>query len=254
MPHIEMATRTAQEAHDALLALKPEGASHAPCSFCRAVDPEIAKEGEAVMPDERTYTANEHAAVLDAEVKRQTATLNADRDKLETEKSALQDQINGLESEKADLLSRIDKVEAEKSAAEKATEELQKEFDGHKAEVARKEEIAKLRAERAEKAKTELAGLDEKYFTDERIQRWAEMSAEAFEAAIADLKETAGAVKKDKKDGKEKPAFMTDDDEDDAKKSEKAARETAAFRGAGDGPSDTSGGQTTFMRLLAANR
>lgn len=189
------------------------------------------------MADERSYTAVEHAAILETEVARATTDLRVARDGLETEKSGLQKSVTELEAEKADLLTRIDKLDAEKVTSESAKVAAEKELADYKAEIDRKAEVAALRTERSEKAKAELVGIGAEYFTDERTARWAEMSAEGFDSVLADLKETAGAMKPK--------------GEEEKTETEKAARETAAFKG---GTTPTSTGQSTFMQLIAARR
>ena len=90
--------------------------------------------------------------------------------------------------------------------------------------------------------KAQLADVEESYFT-ERAQRWAEMSEEAFGSLLEDLTEMAA---------KKKPAFLDKEDQEDGAKdedAEKAARETAAFKG-GVSPTATEGG-SLFGRYLS---
>jgi len=201
------------------------------------------------MADERTYTAVEHKAILETEVARAIADLRVAREELETEKSGLQTSITDLQKEKADLLTRVDKAEAEKAAAEKAKADIEAEFTTFKADLDRKNEIAQLKADRTAKAKAELAGVGEDYFTEERCQRWAEMSAEAFDAVLADL--TESAAKKPPMDEDEAKKAKDAKAKKDTEDPEKAARETAAFKG---GAEPTAHTGSTFMQLMAARR
>ena len=100
------------------------------------------------------------------------------------------------------------------------------------------EELASVEARRTERAaavKEAAAGLADDYFTEERIQRWAEMSAEAFDVLVADLKEAAGS---------EKAASTTD-----AGVTTEAVRETAAFKG---GTAVKSNEGTSFGSFMGA--
>lgn len=193
----------------------------------------------------KTYTDVEHAAILEAEVARETAELRASTEDLRSEHAALQEKATGLEADKADLLNRVDVLEAEKSAAEAARDAAVQEFTDHKAEQERSAQVETMKTERAEAVKAALEGIEDSYFTDERVARWAEMSAEAFEIVLEDLKVTAAAFKPfGKKDDKE--------DDDAKKKKEEAARESAAFKG---GSEPTSDGETSSLgALFALNR
>lgn len=190
--------------------------------------------------DERTYTAVEHSALLEAEVKHKTAELasqlDADKAKALEEVARYQSELTKTETEKAELLTKLDKVEAEKAALETAKAALAKEFEDYKGDLDRKAEIATLRTERLEKAKAALTSVGEDYFTDARIDRWAEMADEAFDTALADLVEGTGAVTTEKATVHQ-------------------MRETAAFSSTGPEPTAANAsGLSTFMQLQAAKR
>lgn len=237
-----MTTPSVQTSHDALLRDHPEMA-HEPCSLC--VSTEKAKE-VAVPADEttRTYTDVEHAAILEAEVARETAELRASTEDLRSEHAALQEKATGLEAEKAEFLNRVDVLEAEKSAAEAARDAAVQEFADYKTEQERAAQVETMKIERAAAVKAAFEGVEDDYFTDERVARWAEMSAEAFETVLEDLKATAAAFK----------PFGKKDEEDDEKKKkeEAAARESAAFKGGIVPTSD--GAETALGQLFALNR
>lgn len=168
-----MADTAARLLHDALLANQPEGASHdEDCVLC-AVDSAEAK-GEAEVADAvRTFTEAEHFALLTDAVQRETAGLTSEKD--------------ALSVEKAELQSRVDVLEAERAALTTERDNIKSEFEAFKADLAEKAEIEERKGERLAKAKAAADHLPEDYFTAERAARWAEMSDEAFEAAMADL-------------------------------------------------------------------
>lgn len=215
-----------KDAHDALIRDFPGMAHDATqCGMCLSTE----KAEEAAVSDERNYTSVEHAAILETEVARQTAELRVAKEDLEAERAAATEKVEALEAEKAELLSKVDVLEAEKAAAEAAREAAEKAHEDYLAAQKAAEELESRKVERAEAVKAALEGIDETYFTDERIARWAEMSAEAFDAVLSDLKETAGAFKKAKPD---------DEDDEDTKET---ARETSAFRGGSEPTSEGAG-------------
>jgi hypothetical protein len=166
----------AQRAHDALLALKPVGDAHEPCGLCP--DPASNKEVAQVAGDNRTYTEAEHLALLADAVTRETASLT--------------DAKGGLETSVSELTKQIDVLEAEKAALETEKVAVQTDFDTYKAEVERAREVETAKQDRLAAVKAASDSLPDTYFTDERIQRWAEMETAAFEALVEDLKAAAG--------------------------------------------------------------
>jgi hypothetical protein len=199
----------AKRAHDSLLAMAPDGAVHEPCGLC----PETAqnKEVAQVADADRTYTEAEHLALMTDAVRRETAELADVKADLETSVS-----------EKA---AQVDVLEAEKAALETKVSEVQAEFDAFKAEIERAREVETAKQDRLSKVKAANEGLAESYFTEERIQRWAEMTEEAFTAFIEDISAVAVAG---------------------------PAKETAAF-GAGESPTDKTA-QVTVGSIFAARR
>jgi chromosome segregation ATPase len=163
--------------HDALLAAMPDGASHDGCPVCTAAAAEPAKEEADVSdPQGRTFTEAEHFALLTDAVRRETADLVSDKD--------------GLLAEKSDLQSRVDVLEAEKSALTTERDAIKAEFDDFKADLAEKAEAQARTEERLAKVRASADHLPEDYFTTERAARWAQMTDEAFDAALADLAAT----------------------------------------------------------------
>lgn len=124
-----------------------------------------------VSDSQRTFTLAEHEAILSDAVQREVAAATSDKD---TRISELEGKIDALEAEKASL------VEA-KETAENQFEEYQK-----KAE--RDREIAERRDARVDAVRSvSVAELDDAYFTEARVSRWAEMADEDFTALLEDL-------------------------------------------------------------------
>lgn len=197
----------AQRAHDSLLQVMPAGSVHAPCDLCP--DP-IKKEVAQVADADRTYTEVEHLALMADAVTRETASLTEAKESAETTVTT--------------LTTRVDVLEAEKAALETKVSETEKAFDEFKAELERREAIETAKQERVDAVKAANDALPESYFTEERIQRWAEMETAAFEAYIADITALAAAPKE---------------------------KETAAFSG-GESPTETK--QVTVGSIFAARR
>jgi chromosome segregation ATPase len=197
----------AQRAHDALLQVMPAGSVHEPCDLCP--DP-IKKEVAQVADADRTYTEVEHLALMADAVTRETASLTEAKESAETKIS--------------DLTARVDVLEAEKAALETKVSEAETAFDDYQTELERLAAIETAKQERVEAVKAANESLPESYFTEERIQRWAEMETASFDAFIADI--TAVAVSSE-------------------------VKETAAFSG---GESPTEASKVTVGRIFAARR
>jgi hypothetical protein len=166
----------AQEVHDLLLANQPAGVQHDRCDLCP--DPFKKEVAQVAGTDDRTYTEAEHLALMADAVKRETASLSEVKESAETKVS--------------ELSARVDVLEAEKASAETKVTEVQMAFDTYKAEVERAREIETAKQDRVARVKAANDALPETYFTDERVQRWAEMTEEAFAAIVDDL--TAAAT------------------------------------------------------------
>jgi hypothetical protein len=214
-----MPEQSVRNAHDELLRHMPPGASHdaAHCPFCDGAS--LTAKEVAGVADERTFTEAEHFALLTDAVQRETSSLTAEKSQLETTVSELQ--------------ARVDVLEAEKAAETAAKDQAVSEFEAFKAEIAEKAAVEARKADRVARVKA-AAELPDTYFTDDRIQRWAEMADEQFEALVADLAEVAAAAPASSGDGK-------------------TVTETAAFKG-GESPSTPTGsvlGQYFAARGLA---
>lgn len=162
--------------HDQLLAEMPEGVEHS-CVMCDghsspAPNRQTAKESDVGEP--RTFTQQEHEAILTSAVEREVAEATKEK----------QDEIS-------DLQSKIDVLEAEKAAAVKEAEDAKQEFEDFKTEM-ENEQAARERADQRVQTIKEVAGdLGEEFFTDERIKRWSEMAEEQFTDLVDGLAEAA---------------------------------------------------------------
>lgn len=126
------------------------------------------------MADEKTFSEQEHLAILADRVTKETASLTAERDQLATDKTELENQL--------------DVEQTAKAAAEKRAEEAEKALDEYKSEVEAERESAKKKDERVAKAREVAGHLADDFFEDEkRVERILAMSDEGFEGYLADL-------------------------------------------------------------------
>jgi chromosome segregation ATPase len=141
------------------------------------------KKEVAQVSGDRTYAEAEHLALMADAVKRETAALTEVKASLETRVS--------------ELAARVDVLEAEKTAAETAKSTAVADFDAYKADVERAREVESAKQDRLNRVKAANEALPDSYYTDERIQRWAEMGETEFASLIDDLSAaaTAGSVK-----------------------------------------------------------
>lgn len=232
------ANQSVQAAHDALLSSMPSGVSHEGCPLCSGAGvPEKALEVE-VANDDKVFTEAQHVALLTSAVERETASLAEVKTELEATNATLVAEKAALEAAQTDLQTQIDVLESEKAAEAARAAAAEQALEDHKAEIAEKAAIEERKATRLAAVKAADATLDDEYLNETRIQRWAEMSDEAFTSLVEDLEAAA----------KKKPAFLEKKDGDDAETVKEKARETAAFTG-GDAPSATG---STFAALLRA--
>lgn len=163
------------------------------------------------------YSEDQHFALLASAVERETAALAEEKATLTATVETLTAEKAALESQVSESASRVDVLEAEKASAESAAEAARQELVDFKAELARKEQVEGLKSERAAAVKAAAPALEDGYFTQERVARWAEMSEETFASLLTDMTEAAALTAK--------PAV-----ESDASQAEQA-RESAAFQG-----------------------
>lgn len=132
------------------------------------------------MSEPRTFTEDEHLAVLADRVLAQTASLT--------------ESVATLTAEKAELATKLDVAEAAKVALETEKAAAVKEFEDFKAELAAVEVAAAKKDERLVAAKAAAAHLNDEYFADEaRVARIVAMSDESFDGFVADLAATNAA-------------------------------------------------------------
>lgn len=132
---------------------------------------------EPVKTEPRLLTEDEHAAIVADRVSRET--------------SSLTEQVSSLGTEKAELQTKLDTSEAALETEKAAHQATQDAFEAFKTKVESDKEIASRRTDREAKVREVAAHLKDDFFTDERVQRWAEMSEEAFASFVA---ETAALV------------------------------------------------------------
>lgn len=123
---------------------------------------------------QKSYTADEHVAILEDRVARETAEVRAERDTLQTEK--------------ADLETRLDVEISAKEAAEQRATAAEEALEQFKTEVAEREAAAARKDDRLAKVREAAKHLDDKFFEDTaRVERIVAMSEESFEGYVADL-------------------------------------------------------------------
>jgi chromosome segregation ATPase len=150
------------------------------------------------MSEDRTFTESEHFALLTAAVTQETETL--------------QSALAASSEEITTLKNTVDVLQAKVSESDEAKEQIASEFAEFKADLERKAELEKFSAERSAQIREAHPHLTDDYFTSDRVERWAAMSAESFASLVEDL---AAAT-----------ASKTDDADDDT-----TPRATAAFGG-----------------------
>jgi DNA repair exonuclease SbcCD ATPase subunit len=230
------ATDSVQRAHDFFLR---DGSKHVDCPLCVGDEHFTTEEVAQVADDtgKNVYTEDQHFALLETAVARETASMASEKAALESTVETLTAEKAALEATVAESASRVDVLEAEKATAEASAEAARQELTDFKAELARKEQVESLKAERADRVKAAAPQLEAAYFTQERVTRWAEMSEETFESLVTDMTEAAAATPK--------PVETKNDEQTEQ------ARETAAFSG-GEPVVNVEG--STLGRLLRAKR
>lgn len=168
---------SAIDAHDHLLAEMPPGAVHdrGSCPVCAtrqtASITSNTQEINVSGTDQRTFTLAEHEAILSDAVQREVAAATSDK-----------------EARIQELEGKIDTLEAEKASLVEAKEAAESKFEQFEQETERKREIAERRDARVDAVRSiSIAELDDEYFTEQRVNRWAEMADEDFTALLEDL-------------------------------------------------------------------
>lgn len=130
------------------------------------------------MADAKTYSEQEHLAILADRVATETASLTGERE--------------NLTKERDELAPKLDVAESAKAAAETRVTELQSEFDTFKADIEEREAAAARKDTRLAKAREAAKHLKDEFFADEaRVARIVAMDETAFDSYVADLAATA---------------------------------------------------------------
>lgn len=211
-----------QQAHDFLRQQATAAGSSHTCPLCSSAGIESAKEENTVTDSDNRYSESQHLALLDSAVERETASLRAEKEEVESRIEAQATEMAAVQQRLAESEQRVGVLEAEKASAEAAAEAARTEFAEYKASQEREAEVAARREARTQRVKAANAALDDSHFTEERIGRWAEMSDEAFEAVVAAYE--AGATAPVSKET-----------------AQQQLRETAAFKDGTDGGTSTTG-------------
>jgi DNA gyrase/topoisomerase IV subunit A len=131
------------------------------------------------MPDDpattpvRTLTEHEAYAIAADRVQRDTA--------------ALTEQVEELTKEKAELSSKLDVSEAQLATERAAKEKAEKDLGDYKSQVDQERQVASRRDARVAKIREVAKHLNDDFYTDERVTRWAQMDDEAFGAYTAEM-------------------------------------------------------------------
>jgi chromosome segregation ATPase len=128
----------------------------------------------------RTFSEQEHLAIL--------------ADRVATETASLSESLTTLTAAKTELETKLDVAVAEKAAAEKAAADAVQALEDFKASLEAEKAAEATKEERLTKVKAAAAHLPEEFFTDEtRVARIVAMSDETFEGYVADLAATNAA-------------------------------------------------------------
>jgi len=135
------------------------------------------------MADEKTFSENEHLAILADRVQTETAALTAERDQLVTSVTELEN--------------KLDVETTAKTAAEARAVEAEKALADFKTSVEAEREAAAKKDERVAKVREVASHLADDFFADEaRLGRIVAMSDEIFEGYLADLSEASKTAPK----------------------------------------------------------
>lgn len=226
MPIIHGMAETVREAHDRLLAEKPDGASHntTACSFCAVVSDHL--EGAPVT----TYTEDELRAAVDAAVGELRSELDAF--KASQEAAAVETRIatavteakTPLEAQVAELQASLDakvlEVQAEKARAEALEAEKVAAVEAAALEARREDRLTAVR---------EVASFPEEYLVA-NADRFAAMNDDDFAARVEEWKQIAV---KTENEGLPAKTALTATSESTTKTNGSAVKELFALRRAG---------------------
>lgn len=128
----------------------------------------------------RTFSEQEHLAIL--------------ADRVATETASLNESLTSATVAKTELETKLDVLVAEKAAAEKAAAEAVQAFEDFKTGLEAEKAAAEKKEERLVAVKAAATHLPEEFFADEaRIARVLAYTDEQFEGYVADLAATNAA-------------------------------------------------------------
>jgi hypothetical protein len=181
-------TNTLKDLHDEMLARKPMDASHdaARCMHCNGETASAtASNGGTAVADAKTYTEDEHAAVLAQVEALRTQVADLTKAAGASELDAKLAEVKAENDAKvADLQASLDTAILEASTAKTELQETVAYLEAENAAKVEAEAAAARKDERVSKVK-EVASFPDEYL-EANADRFAAMSEETFEAALAD--------------------------------------------------------------------
>lgn len=121
----------------------------------------------------KTFSENEHLAILADRVATETASITAQRDQLKQQFDEAQ--------------AKLDAADSAKIAAEQARETAEKSLTDFKAEAEEREAAGKRKDKRMAYVKEKAAHLADDWFTEDRLGRIVAMADADFESYVTDL-------------------------------------------------------------------
>lgn len=181
-------TNTLKELHDEMLARKPTDASHdaTRCMHCNGETASAtASNGGTAVADAKTYTEDEHAAVLAQVEALRTQVADLTKAAGASELDAKLAEVKAENDAKvADLQASLDTAILEASTAKTELQETVAYLEAENAAKVEAEAASARKDERVSKVK-EVASFPDEYL-EANADRFAAMSDETFEAALAD--------------------------------------------------------------------
>ena len=189
-------TLDVQMIHDLMLATKPSEASHdaSLCPLCDgSVDGADSHTDDTLGGDVSTYTQDE----LDTAVAEAVEPLQVKLDALLAEQGLAEFEARLIEMTEAHE-AKVAELQAEIDTAVAASEAAKAEHDGlvsYLNEIQEAEAAEAALAARKEEVAAAVAGIFSDEYVAERIEGWAALEVEAFEALVADWTAAAEAAK-----------------------------------------------------------
>lgn len=151
--------------------------------------PMEASADEILVEENMTTNDDDVKALVEKAVAEATSELQAKLDEVEAAKAALETKdvevtITALNTQIKDLQAKLDTAVLETEAAKTERQELVAFLESENAKTEREAELSKLRDERTAQVAA-VATFPEEYLAA-NVERWAQMSDDDFEAALAD--------------------------------------------------------------------